>query len=128
MSVIPTKEMIENKRERAKNEIHNLNISDEWKDEFQLFYSTRGWRSLLTEKWKNQIENISNVNSETVKEFMQLKLTGINWIEFMAIELHNEVIRRKAMSIFLEKGVGKGKDEVLALSLSPENESQESRN
>lgn len=108
--------------------IQSLNMNDEWIERFTSFCSYRGWLRVKPKK-QLQMENIARTNSEAIKELIQpkgLKKVGLDIVEEIAIYIHDESIRRKAVNILLTKGAKKGYKDVLLLVAKSKHESQKS--
>jgi len=118
----------EKKRQLTKiaDTIQRLNMNDEWIERFTSFCSYRGWLRVEPKK-QSQMENIAQIDSEAIKELIQptgLKKVGLDIVEEIAINIHDEAIRRKAVNILLTKGAKRGKNDVLLLVEESKFESQ----
>ena len=118
----------EKKRQLTKiaDTIQRLNMNDEWIERFTSFCSYRGWLRVEPKK-QSQMENIAQIDSEAIKELIQptgLKKVGLDIVEEIAINIHDESIRRKAVNILLTKGAKRGKNDVLLLVAESKHESQ----
>ena len=118
----------EKKRQLTKiaDTIQRLNMNDEWIERFTSFCSYRGWLRVEPKK-QSQMENIAQIDSEAIKELIQptgLKKVGLDIVEEIAINIHDEAIRRKAVNILLTKGAKRGKNDVLLLVAESKYESQ----
>jgi len=118
----------EKKRQLTKiaDTIQRLNMNDEWIERFTSFCSYRGWLRVEPKK-QSQMENIAQIDSEAIKELIQptgLKKVGLDIVEEIAINIHDEAIRRKAVNILLTKGAKRGKNDVLLLVAESKFESQ----
>jgi len=118
----------EKKRQLTKiaDTIQRLNMNDEWIERFTSFCSYRGWLRVESKK-QSQMENIAQIDSEAIKELIQptgLKKVGLDIVEEIAINIHDEAIRRKAVNILLTKGAKRGKNDVLLLVAESKHKSQ----
>ena len=109
--------------------IQSLNMNDEWIKRFTSFCSYRGW--IRVDPKQLQMENIAQIDSKSIKELIQpkgLKKVGLDIVEEIAIYIHDETKRQKAVNILLTKGAKRGKNDVLLLVAESKYESKKRGN
>lgn len=105
----------DNKNIYLAHEISKLNISNDWQETLLDLCYSRGIKS-LNERRKERLTNIGQVNSRAIYQLSQFgKKVGLETLEYLSIEINSEELRKKAVSIILEKGVKPSKNELACI-------------